>query len=90
MIHEQKAERKDMKKYFIIPVLMLSFVLPLSACTNMSKTQQGTLSGGVVGAGLGAGISAIAGGDAGVGAIVGGALGAVAGGIHGHNQETKK
>lgn len=58
-----------------------------AACTNMSKTQQGTLSGAAIGAGVGAGISAIAGGSGSVGALVGGGLGALAGGLYGHNKD---
>ncbi len=59
------------------------------ACTNMTKTQQGALSGGAIGAGAGAGIAAISGGYVGVGAAVGGALGALAGGLYGNQQEKK-
>lgn len=59
------------------------------ACTNMSPTAQGALSGGALGAGVGAGISAISGGSVGLGAAIGGALGGVAGGLYGHQQERK-
>ena len=69
-------------------VLVFSLLVG-AGCTNMSKTQQGALSGGVIGAGAGAGIAAIAGGYVGVGAAVGGALGALAGGIYGNEQEKK-
>jgi len=61
----------------------------MTACTNMTKTQQGALSGGVIGAGAGAGIAAISGGYVGVGAAIGGALGGVAGALYGHDQEKK-
>lgn len=57
------------------------------ACTNLSKTQQGTLSGAAGGALLGAGISAVAGGSGTIGALVGGGLGALAGGIYGHSKD---
>ncbi len=76
-----------MKKRFMVLLLSSSLFLPAVACTNMNKTQQGTLSGGVVGALGGAGISAIAGGSGTTGALIGGAVGAVAGAIYGHNQE---
>ena len=69
--------------------LILAF-LGLSACTRMSPTQQGALSGAALGAGAGLGISALAGGNLGVGALVGGALGGVAGGIYGNEQERRQ
>ena len=58
-----------------------------AACTNMSKTQQGAMSGTVLGGAAGAGIAAIAGGSAGWGAAVGAGAGALAGGILGYNEE---
>ncbi|WP_312995036.1 hypothetical protein, partial [Achromobacter animicus] len=47
----------------------------LAACTNMTKEQQGTVTGGLMGAAAGAGIAAIAGGSAWTGAAIGGAAG---------------
>lgn len=73
-------------------IAMVVLVVGLFAtvgCTNMSKTQQGALSGGAIGAGAGAGIAAISGGYVGVGAAIGGALGGVAGALYGHDQEMK-
>ena len=69
-----------MKKLFAI-ILMAAFMATGVACTNMSPTQQGALSGAALGTGAGLGISALAGGNLGVGALVGGALGGVAGGL---------
>ncbi|WP_243363672.1 glycine zipper domain-containing protein [Fundidesulfovibrio terrae] len=77
-----------MSKTLTAGVLACSLLLT-GACTNMTKTQQGALSGGAIGAGAGAGIAAISGGYVGVGAAIGGALGAVAGGLYGHEQEKK-
>lgn len=75
---------------YIAATLLVVTLLFSGACTNMTKTQQGALTGGVIGAGAGAGIAAIAGAPYwGVGAAVGGALGAVAGGLYGHEQEKK-
>lgn len=74
-----------MKQIFIASLLVAS--LAFSACTNMSKTQQGALSGGAIGAGAGLGISALTGGSLGVGALIGGGLGAVAGGLYGNHEE---
>jgi outer membrane lipoprotein SlyB len=56
-------------------------------CTQMSRTEQGVLSGAGVGALAGAGISAIAGGSGTLGALIGGGLGALAGGIYGHERQ---
>ena len=74
-----------MQKIFL--PLLIVIVLGFTACTNMSRTQQGALSGAALGAGAGLGISALAGGNLGVGALVGGALGGVAGGLYGNQQE---
>lgn len=65
---------------------MILMFLSVSACTNMSRTQQGALSGGAIGAGAGLGISALTGGSLGAGALIGGALGGVAGGIYGNQK----
>ncbi len=73
-----------MKK--ILFSLLILLLLSVSACTNMSRTQQGALSGGAIGAGAGLGISALTGGSLGAGALIGGALGGVAGGIYGNQK----
>lgn len=65
--------------------ICLAAVLTVGGCTNMTATQQGTVSGGLIGAAGGAGIAAIAGGDAGVGA----AIGALAGGAIGYMEGSK-
>jgi len=70
-------------------MLLTSFLvvcLGFSACTNMSKTQQGALSGGAICAGANLGISALTGGGLGMGAVLGGGLGAVAGGLYGNQK----
>lgn len=63
-------------KYLII---VASIILPIVGCTNMSKTQQGTLSGGAIGAGAGLGIAALSGGNLWVGTAVGAGAGALTG-----------
>ncbi len=73
-----------MKKILFSLLILLLF--SVSACTNMSRTQQGALSGGAIGAGAGLGISALTGGSLGAGALIGGALGGVAGGIYGNQK----
>ena len=52
-------------------------------CTNMSKTQQGALSGAAIGAGAGALVGGLATGRAG-GALAGAAIGGVGGAIVGN------
>ena len=75
---------KKMTYLFAVPVLAFSV-----GCTNMTPTEQSTLSGAAIGAIGGAAIGGLTGGDAGVGALIGGAAGAVAGNIYGRNQEQK-
>ena len=77
-----------MQKILLSTLLIL--VLGFSACTNMSRTQQGALSGGAIGAGAGLGIAALTGGALGMGALLGGGLGAVAGGLYGNQQEQQQ
>lgn len=75
-----------MKTFFTV-LLAGTMVFGSLGCTNMSKTQQGTLSGAAIGAGIGAGIGAIAGGSGTTGALIGGGIGALAGGLYGHNKD---
>ncbi|HET7290173.1 MAG TPA: cell envelope biogenesis protein OmpA [Thermodesulfobacteriota bacterium] len=60
-------------------ILAASIILTVAGCTNMSKTQQGTLSGGAIGAGAGLGIAALSGGNLWVGTAVGAGAGALTG-----------
>jgi phage tail tape-measure protein len=77
-----------MKKHPL--AITLAVVISIcAACTNMSRTEQGALSGGAIGAAAGAGIAAISRGPVGLGVVLGGALGAVAGGMYGQEQERK-
>ena len=78
-----------MKARILIGVLAVGLLVSPLACTNMSKTEQGGLSGAALGAAAGAGITALAGGNAGLGAILGGVAGGVTGVIYGHNQQKK-
>ena len=78
-----------MKSRILALVLLAALLLPMSACTNMNKTQQGALSGGVIGAGAGLGMTALTGGSLGMGAAIGGALGGVLGGLYGHEEQKK-
>lgn len=64
-------------KYLILVASIVA--LPLAGCTNMSKSQQGALSGGALGAGAGLGIAALSGGNLWVGTAVGAGAGALTG-----------
>ncbi|MEA3304057.1 MAG: YMGG-like glycine zipper-containing protein [Pseudomonadota bacterium] len=66
-------------KIFTISLLAMA-LLGSVACTDMTREQQGTLSGAGIGAAAGAGIAALSGGSGWTGA----AIGAVAGGIAGN------
>ena len=76
-----------MRRIFTVFILSLALAAGPLSCTNMTKTQQGVVSGGASGALGGAGIAAIAGGSGTIGALIGGAAGAIAGGVIGHNAE---
>ena len=76
-----------MRRLFTVFILSLALAAGPMACTNMTKTQQGVVSGGAIGALGGAGIAAIAGGSGTIGALIGGAAGAIAGGVIGNNAE---
>lgn len=76
-----------MKQITMISILALVIFAGPVACSNMSRTQQGGLSGATIGAGAGAGIGALTGGNWVVGAAVGGALGGLAGGLYGKSQQ---
>ena len=73
------------KKFVLSAVLAAVIIFSFGGCTNMSRTQQGALSGGLIGAIAGAGISVITGGSVGTGALIGGGVGALAGGLYGHS-----
>ena len=76
-----------MKKISIVVLLAGALAFASAGCTQMSRTQQGALSGAAGGALIGGGLSSIAGGNGTTGALIGGGLGALAGGIYGHQQE---
>ncbi len=68
------------------PLVVLGLVSSV-ACTNMTKQEQGTLSGAGMGAVAGAGIAAIAGGSGWTGAAVGAVAGGVVGNMKGKEAE---
>ncbi|MDG4595280.1 MAG: glycine zipper domain-containing protein [Candidatus Contendobacter sp.] len=77
-------------------MIKISYLVTISAlafsvgCTNMTPTEQSTLSGAAIGALGGAAIGGLTGGSAGTGAIIGGAAGAVVGNIYGRNQQQQR
>jgi phage tail tape-measure protein len=75
---------------FLALAMVTALVFGASACTNMTKTQQNTITGAAGGALVGAIIGAIAGGKSGaaVGAAIGGAAGELAVVVIGNTQET--
>jgi hypothetical protein len=60
------------------PFLAAAFALGLAGCSDLSSTQQRTLTGGLAGGAGGAVIGAIA-GNAGAGALIGAGVGAAGG-----------
>ncbi len=75
-----------MKKLALLTLLIMALTSTVG-CTNMSKTNQGALSGAAIGTVGGLGIAAISGGAAGWAAVTGAVIGGVAGGVVGHQQE---
>jgi len=73
-------------KILAYPVLAVALVGSV-ACTNMTKEQQGTLTGAGIGAAAGAGIAAISGGNGWTGAAIGAVAGGVVGNIKGKEAE---
>jgi len=69
--------------------LVAASLLLTAGCTNLSKTEEGALSGGAIGAGVGAAATAIAGSSIAAGAVIGGAVGAAAGAYTGCKKEGK-
>lgn len=65
----------------LIAVAAVLALLSLTGCSNMSRGQQRTLSGGAIGAAGGAALGALTGGSALTGALIGGAGGAAVGAL---------
>ena len=74
-----------MKRIAIPFALVLG--VSVAGCSDLSNTQQKTLSGGAIGAGVGAAGTLVTGGCVTCGAVIGGAAGAAGGYIY---DQTKK
>ena len=79
MLHCQKLK----------PAMLLTAIMALSACTNMSDTQQRTLSGAGVGAGVGVASTVLTGGCVSCGAAIGAGVGAAGGYIYDQTKKNK-
>ncbi len=62
-------------------LIITAAALSLTACSDMTRQQQRTLSGGAIGAAGGAVITAVVGGPVLVGTAIGAGVGAVAGAV---------
>jgi len=74
----------------IILTLSLISIVGLSACTNMSDTQQRTMSGAAIGTAAGVGVGALTGGGLLWGAVGGAAIGAASGYVYDQHEKGKK
>ena len=72
-----------------IGTFVLLFTLSLAGCSDMSSTEQSTLSGGAIGAAGGAAIGALA-GNAGMGAAIGAGAGLLGGYLYDKNKQAKE
>lgn len=77
-----------MRKTLIALSVTSIFILP--ACTNMSDTQQRTLSGAAIGTAAGVGIGALTGGGLLWGAAGGAAVGAIGGYVYDQHEKDQK
>jgi uncharacterized membrane protein len=73
----------------MLPLLAIAGALSISACANMTPTQQRTLSGAGGGAVAGTVVGAIA-GNAGLGAVVGAGVGAAGGYIWDQHKQAEQ
>ena len=80
---------KRRKNPWRVGLLLLLFVLSLAGCSDMSSTEQRTLSGGAMGAAGGAAIGALA-GNAGMGAAIGAGAGLLGGFLYDKNKKAKE
>jgi uncharacterized membrane protein len=65
----------------IVAVVLMAGAVLVSGCSDMTRSQQRTLSGGAIGAGAGAVVGALAGGSLVTGAVIGGVGGAAIGAL---------
>ncbi|MFN7112828.1 MAG: hypothetical protein ACK4PK_00535 [Alphaproteobacteria bacterium] len=76
-MHKQASKISAFR--FAVPVVAGLAILSLGACSDMSRTQQRTLSGAAIGAGVGTVGTVMTGGCVSCGAAIGAGVGAGAG-----------
>ncbi len=79
---------KNMMSHNLTRAGLMALLITVGACSNMTDTQQRTLSGAGMGAAGGAAIGAVTGGSAAGGAAIGAAAGAAGGYLY--DQSKKK
>ena len=72
-----------------VNLIAVAAVVLVAGCSNMSNTQQRTLSGAAIGTGVGAAGTAMTGGCVTCGAAVGAAAGAAGGYIYDQHEKSK-
>jgi hypothetical protein len=70
-------------------LLTVCLVAGLAGCSNMSTTEQRTLSGTAIGTAGGALVAGLTGGNAGKGALIGAAAGAASGWLYDHHEKAQ-
>ena len=71
----------------VLTILLFSIpILASTGCTNMTKEEQGTVSGAAIGAAAGVGFTMLTGGNKWTGAAIGAAAGGIAGNIKGRKE----
>lgn len=70
-------------------ILALCLIAGLAGCSNMSTTEQRTLSGAAIGTAGGALIAGLTHGNVGVGALIGAAAGTAGGWLYDHHEKSE-
>lgn len=70
-------------------ILTVCLITGLAGCSNMSTTEQRTLSGAAIGTAGGALIAGLTHGNAGTGALIGAAAGAAGGWLYDHHEKSE-
>ncbi|MBI3420248.1 MAG: hypothetical protein HY053_08965 [Proteobacteria bacterium] len=79
-----------LRSRFSIATFLLPTALVLSACSDMTPTQQRVVSGTAIGAGTGAAVTLMTGGCVACGTAIGAGAGAAAGYVYDQVEKSKK